>query len=210
MTSKINAQEIGSGPIVLSKTAKIFLEQYLDKPEPIVFVVSNNGRYAYYYHCPEAFCEDLGDYQTSAIAECEEGIAKRGIKATCRVFAIEDKIVWKGPVKNLPGSISGNNEQQGIQISDERKKMFRLNKSWEQWNRDAANGDKDSLFHVAFTYWKSDRPNSNIYAYAFFTLSGSIWNRDQVATKMTKNEVIKAEDLIRELKDKNPALNNVR
>lgn len=99
------AQEIGSGLLRLTDGVSIALETYMDEGEPLVFVVTTDGRYARWKYCPAAFCQDLGHFQSEALSNCEDERKKRGIKAPCRVFAIEDTIVWDGPIRNLPKSL---------------------------------------------------------------------------------------------------------
>ncbi|MAX47517.1 MAG: hypothetical protein CMM78_04855 [Rhodospirillaceae bacterium] len=58
----------------------------------MVFAVSEDGFYSEYIYCPETKCIPSNQAMYRAIRACEE--RARGKK--CKVFAINDKIVWKG------------------------------------------------------------------------------------------------------------------
>ena len=82
---------LGSGPLTLTaKTQRYFLEY--QSRNPMVFAVSEDGFYSEYIYCPETKCIPSNQAMYRAIRACEE--RARGKK--CKVFAINDKIVWKG------------------------------------------------------------------------------------------------------------------
>ena len=79
------AQEIGSGPLRLTDGVSIALETYMDEGEPLVFVVTTDGRYARWKYCPAAFCQNLGHFQSEALSNCEDE-RKAGHKGSLSSF----------------------------------------------------------------------------------------------------------------------------
>jgi hypothetical protein len=96
---------LGSGPLTLTKNTEIKFQEYKSR-NPMVFAISENGFYSQYLYCPEAKCVPSSNVMYRAIKACEE-IA---YGQSCKIFAINDTIVWKGfdrPIgENIPTDMS--------------------------------------------------------------------------------------------------------
>jgi hypothetical protein len=120
----------GSGPISLSDATERVYQNYLSKNSPLAFMVSKDGRVAYFTYC------DVGiqclDDSYAAVARCE---SRYGVD--CFVFAENGKIVWKGYTKldsateeSATFSINvfgGNTLYSGYLVSPKSSDTFTLN-----------------------------------------------------------------------------------
>jgi hypothetical protein len=90
------AIKIGNGPIRLSSKIAGSVENYKLRDSPGYFALANDGRSSFSTYCPSnaASCEDDGGY--FAIDACSRKAKKRG--SACSIFAIGQKIVWKGEI----------------------------------------------------------------------------------------------------------------
>mgnify|MGYP005646070565 CR=1 FL=1 len=87
---------IGKGPITLSSSATSMFENYKLKESPNYFVVANDGLNAAYSSCPPMGVDCVIEGPENVLFGCSERAKTRGTE--CSVFAVERKIVWKGPV----------------------------------------------------------------------------------------------------------------
>lgn len=96
--------DIGSGPVVLSKTTASGFNRYLSRTDgnPTLFVISTDGGNWSSLHCPGFNCRpNNGD---DSIKSCNSRAKNRG--HVCKIFALGRDIVWKGPV-SFPRSSAG-------------------------------------------------------------------------------------------------------
>lgn len=99
------AAEIGKGPLTLSNKVNRVLNRYMDLSEPGALAVTTDGKYALYMFCSSAFCSGDAYVKQDAIDNCETKAQQKGINLPCRILAVDDEIVWDGPIKNLPKSL---------------------------------------------------------------------------------------------------------
>lgn len=79
----------GSGPLTLTPGVKAAYEQqYLQAMTPGMFLVTTDGRGAYWIYCPASTCAD--SISMYAIQNCEARY-----KTTCKIYADGRGVVWK-------------------------------------------------------------------------------------------------------------------
>jgi hypothetical protein len=82
-------------PPTLSPRVQAYFEQYMGESNPLMFVVSTDGRAAQYRYCPVGFdrCYPVsGAPKSELFRECE----KKSGGVPCHVYAVGRRIVWKG------------------------------------------------------------------------------------------------------------------
>ena len=81
-------------PPAFSPAVQAYFEQYMEKVNPTVFVVSTDGRSATYYYCPDTadVCVRSVEATHKARMDCE---TKSG-GVPCKVYALGRRIKWKG------------------------------------------------------------------------------------------------------------------
>lgn len=82
----------GAGPVTIQPNVQLSFQRYLDRRDPVVFLVSVDGSVSYGVYCPHIECETDPLYIV-AERRCAERTGK-----PCMVFAEDRKIVWQGPV----------------------------------------------------------------------------------------------------------------
>jgi len=97
---------IGTGRLVLSAPVADYLEDYLDDHNPVAFAVTTDGQCATIRYCPTLVGSCLNeDINFFAIKGCESHCKK-----SCKVLALERRIVWDGPVAGLPENVRRPND----------------------------------------------------------------------------------------------------
>ena len=82
-------------PPKFSPSTQALFEQYMEEINPTLFVVSTDGRAAWYTYCPAHadFCYPAsGATKSTALRDCE----KDSGGVPCRVYAVGRRIVWGG------------------------------------------------------------------------------------------------------------------
>jgi len=105
--------DVGSTPLTLSPIVAAGFEKYKNSPNsPVIFVIDTQGRTFSSSYCPHSRC--VVNHGFSQIQSCESRAIKWGAK--CKVFAVQDQIVWKGPIfypssneNEFPFTITGAN-----------------------------------------------------------------------------------------------------
>ena len=102
ISSSANAGSIGTGPLTLSPGTANWFIKYIKlsgMKKPAVFVVSTDGRSAYYWQCPHGNCMP-GNHKV------EIQICETKYKTECAVFAVRRTVRWSNGINTGKGKAS--------------------------------------------------------------------------------------------------------
>lgn len=101
--AEVTKTEVGTGPIRLSSRVQSSLTRYLNLEAPLVFAVSVDGQNSQAIVCSNQPCTSPGARE-AATALCQ----KRASGTACKIYAVEENIVWQGQTKPQTGYLAGS------------------------------------------------------------------------------------------------------
>jgi len=84
-----NSDYVGSGPIELGPQAQRVYTDYLERPNPVMFAVTEDGAYGYYSYCDTTNC--YAQTQAQITDAC-----RRAYGQPCKVYAKRRTVIWQG------------------------------------------------------------------------------------------------------------------
>jgi hypothetical protein len=89
----------------LGPNCRVYFERHLDhvgKFNSVVFAYTRGGIWGDLYTCGSSWGLTQVEVEAAAIARCESERAKQDmLRNPCEIFAVDDKIVWKGEIRAL-------------------------------------------------------------------------------------------------------------
>ena len=85
---------------------------WFESGEPMVFAISQSGKYSSYYYCPKEYvvksggCTPVGTVIGPAQNDCKKYAKKDGSSERCFIFAKKRKIVWDSINYKFPKELS--------------------------------------------------------------------------------------------------------
>ena len=115
-------QDAGSGYINLSRMVKVRLQSYLDNPNGTYFAVSTDGQFYGYSVCSAGRYGCTEGSGAVALRSCHS----RSKGMPCKIYAMDDKIVWRGAVASgqAPKKVSTKTGSGPLTLSSKAKEKF--------------------------------------------------------------------------------------
>ena len=86
-------RDVGTGPITLSPGVEASFAEYKGRDAPLYFLVTENGRGAYYTYCGGGFNCTSSAARMQALDLCR----RRYAGSDCKIYAIRRVVVWQDP-----------------------------------------------------------------------------------------------------------------
>jgi hypothetical protein len=106
-------RDVGTGPVTLSPGVEASFAEYKGRDAPLYFLVTENGRGAYYTYCGGGFNCTSSAARVQALDLCR----RRYPGSDCKIYAIGRSIVWdtEGPATALASAAPA--ERLGLELS---------------------------------------------------------------------------------------------
>jgi len=191
--SACQSSGVGEGPPpTFSRSVQAYFEQYQNEKDPIVFVVSTDGRYAVYYYCTDLadVCVGTVGATYQARMDCESGSG--GVP--CKVYALRRTIKWTGPDEVLVAEEKSNNHSEKLVETPQ----------WSRLCQEAKLGDETAMAAIAIQYrygWSPAKLDL-VQSYKWYTLaikagySSGESVRKAVADSLSPHQIAEAEKLV--------------